>query len=120
MKQGYGLIRAYPEKKEKFVPLVAGEPTSPLGRVMIAADSGNGIAVVLDPRRYSFVNADLTVHVHRLPDDEWVCLEAVTTPEASGIGLSTSRLYDRRGPIGWSLQSLLVEARPTTRSPHET
>ncbi len=94
------------------VPLVAGEETAPLERVMIAADSGNGIAVVLDPRRYSFVNADLTVYVHRLPVDEWVCLEAATTAEPSGVGLTASRLYDRSGPIGWSLQGLLIEARP--------
>jgi hypothetical protein len=31
------------------VPLVLGEAISPLQRVMIAADSGNGVAVVLDP-----------------------------------------------------------------------
>lgn len=31
------------------VVLVAGEPTSPLQHVMIAADSGNGVAIVLDP-----------------------------------------------------------------------
>ena len=78
---------------------------------MIAADSGNGVAVVLDPRRFTFVNADLTVYVHRLPEGEWVCLEAVTAPEPTGIGLTTSRLFDRRGPIGWSLQGLVVQTR---------
>jgi hypothetical protein len=93
------------------VALVAGEAPSPLQRVMIAADSGNGVAVVLDPRRYTFLNADLTVYVHRLPVDEWVCLEAVTAPEPTGIGLTTSRLFDRRGPIGWSLQGLVVQPR---------
>jgi hypothetical protein len=93
------------------VALVDGESPSPLQRVMIAADSGNGVAVVLDPRRYTFVNADLTVYVHRLPEGEWVCLEAVTAPEPTGVGLTTSRLFDRRGPIGWSLQGLVVQAR---------
>jgi hypothetical protein len=93
------------------VALVAGETPSPLQRVLIAADSGNGVAVVLDPRRFTFVNADLTVYVHRLPEGEWVCLEAVTAPEPTGVGLTTSRLFDRRGPIGWSLQGLVVQAR---------
>jgi hypothetical protein len=93
------------------VELVAGEPLSPLQRVMIVADSGNGVAVVLDPRRYTFVNADLTVYVHRLPEGEWMCLEAVTAPEPTGIGLTTTRLFDRRGPIGWSLQGLVVQPR---------
>jgi hypothetical protein len=93
------------------VPLVAGEDLTPLQRVMIAADSGNGVAVVLDPGQYTFVNADLTVHLHRHPVDEWVCLEAVTAPEPSGIGLSTSRLFDRRGPIGVGVQGLLLARR---------
>lgn len=93
------------------VALVAGEHPSPLARVMIAADSGNGIAIVLDPERFTFVNADLTVHLHRHPVDEWVCLESVTTPEPNGIGLTRSRLFDRRGSIGYGLQTLVVEAR---------
>jgi hypothetical protein len=93
------------------VPLVAGETPSPLQRVLIAADSGNGVAVVLDPTRYTFVNADLTVYLHRPPDDEWVCLDAVTAPEPSGVGVATSRLFDRRGPIGWANQALVVTRR---------
>jgi hypothetical protein len=93
------------------VPLVAGETPSPLQRVMIAADSGNGVAVVLDPVRYTFLNADLGVHLHRMPEGEWVCLDAVTQPEPTGVGLSVSRLFDRRGAIGRALQSLVVERR---------
>jgi len=93
------------------VPLVLGEPLSPLDRVLIAADSGNGCAVVLDPARFTFVNADLTVALHREPEGEWVCLEASTWPEPTGVGLTESRLHDARGPIGWPLQNLLVEPR---------
>jgi Thioesterase-like superfamily len=93
------------------VALVAGDAASPLQHVMIAADSGNGIAVVLDPKAFTFINADLTVYLTRLPVDEWVCLEAVTALEPSGVGLTTSRLFDRRGPIGWSLQTLVVDKR---------
>lgn len=93
------------------VALVAGEPTSALQRVLIAADSGNGIAVALDPERFTFVNADLTVHLHRALEGEWVCVEAITTPEPTGIGLTRSRLFDLRGTIGYGLQSLVVEPR---------
>jgi len=94
------------------VALVDGEVPSPLQRVMIAADSGNGVAVVLDPTRYTFVNADLTVYLHRPPEGEWVCLDAVTAPEPNGVGLATSRLFDRRGQIGWGNQALVVTRRP--------
>ncbi|HET9489790.1 MAG TPA: thioesterase family protein [Methylomirabilota bacterium] len=97
------------------VPLVLGEAISPLQRVMIAADSGNGVAVVLDPARYTFINADLTVYLHRPLAGEWVGLDTVTLPEPSGIGASHSRLWDLDGPIGWALQSLVVEARRAGR-----
>ncbi|MGH7313865.1 MAG: thioesterase family protein [Candidatus Rokuibacteriota bacterium] len=96
------------------VPLVLGEAPSPLERVMIAADSGNGVAVVLDPARYTFINADLTVYLHRPLAGAWVCLDTVTLPEPTGVGVTRSRLWDLDGPIGWALQSLVVEARPTS------
>jgi hypothetical protein len=92
-------------------PLVAGEPTSPLQRVLIAADSGNGVSMVLDPKRFTFVNPDLTVHLHRMPEGEWVCLDARTIPQARGVGLADTRLLDEQGPIGRSAQSLIIEAR---------
>lgn len=93
------------------VPLVAGETPSPLQRVMIAADSGNGIAIPADPYRFTFVNADLVVALHRALEGEWVCLDAVTAREPLGIGLTQTRLWDRRGPIGIALQTLVIEAR---------
>ena len=92
-------------------PLLAGQAPSPLQRVMIAADSGNGVSQVLDPRRFTFVNPDLTVYLHRPPAGEWVCLDARTIPQAHGIGLADTRLLDEQGPIGRSAQSLLIDAR---------
>lgn len=92
-------------------PLIEGEAPSPLQRVMIAADSGNGVSMVLDPRRYTFVNPDLTVYLHRPPAGEWVCLDARTIPQPRGIGLADTRLLDEEGPIGRSAQSLLISAR---------
>ncbi|MGZ6143066.1 MAG: thioesterase family protein [Myxococcales bacterium] len=92
-------------------PLVAGEPTSPLARVLIAADSGNGVSSTLDYRRFLFINPDLTVHLHRYPEGEWVCLDAETTVSRQGVGLAFSTLHDLRGPIGRGLQSLLVGER---------
>jgi len=89
-------------------PLVAGEPITPLGRVIIAADSGNGISSALDFRRFIFINPDLTVNLHRYPEGEWVCLDAETTVSRRGIGLAASTLHDVRGPIGCASQSLLI------------
>ncbi|GFH36675.1 thioesterase family protein [Streptomyces pacificus] len=93
------------------MPLVAGEAIRPLDRVLVAADSGNGISNVLDFERHVFVNADLTVHLHRHPAGEWVCVEARTSVDPAGIGLADARLHDEKGPIGRSAQSLFVAPR---------
>lgn len=93
------------------VPLVAGETPSALVRVAAAADSGNGVSVALDTRRYTFVNPDLTIYLHRPLLGEWVCLDAATTAGEEGVGLADTALHDERGPIGRSLQSLIIERR---------
>jgi Thioesterase-like superfamily len=93
------------------LPLVPGEEPTPLLRVCAAADFPNGISYVVDPRKVSFVNPDLSVFVLRPPADEWVLVEARTWLEATGSGMAEGALYDRRGRIGRSVQSLIVEAR---------
>lgn len=92
------------------VPLVAGEETSPLCRVAAAADFGNGVSWTLSRNDgYGFINPDLTVYLQRYPEGEWVCLDAATHVGPQGTGLAESQLFDERGPIGRSVQSLLIE-----------
>jgi hypothetical protein len=93
------------------VALVEGETVSPLQRLMTVVDSASGLAVVLEPAHHTFVNADLTVAIHRAPEDQWICLDAATVAEAHGIGLTRARLWDVRGAFGVSLQSCLAERR---------
>jgi hypothetical protein len=94
------------------VPLVAGEtPASPLECLVAAADSASGVAVAVNPARATFVNGDLTIALHRAPVGEWICLDAATTGEAHGIGLTRARLWDTSGLLGRSLQTLLLEPR---------
>ena len=96
------------------VPLLPGEEPTPLQRVLVAADSGNGVSVTLDWSRYLFINVDLTVHLHRMPVGEWVCLDAETFPEPTGVGMADSRLLDESGQIGRAVQTLLVAKRDET------
>ena len=93
------------------VALVAGETPTPLQCLVTAADSASGVAVAVDPRTTTFVNGDLTIALHRGPVGEWTCLDAATTGERHGIGLTRARLWDRDGLVGRSLQSLLLEPR---------
>jgi hypothetical protein len=91
------------------VPLVEGEPISPLQRTMLAADGGNGISAPLDWSRFIFINTDLTVHLLRPPEGEWVCLDSVTNVD--GVGITDTALWDEKGRIGRAAQTLLVRER---------
>lgn len=93
------------------VPLVAGETPSPFQRVVVAADAGNGVSITLPIDRFTVINPDLTVYLHRLPQGEWIGMDAITVPEARGVGVTESRLHDAEGPVGRALQALVVEAR---------
>lgn len=93
------------------VPLVEGEEPSPLDRVLVAADAGNGVSSPLDYRRWLFINADLSVALRRFPAGEWVCLDAISYAEPDGVGLSDTALFDEGGLIGRATQSLLVRRR---------
>lgn len=91
--------------------LVAGEDPSPAQRVVVAADAINGVGFALDLRRYSFSNADLTVHLHRLPVGPWILLESTHTSQPTGHGLADALLSDVRGPLGRALESQALELR---------
>lgn len=93
------------------VPLVDDRSPSPLGRVLLAADSGNGISASADPAVVLFVNTDLTVHLHRYPAGEWVHLDSRTVIDPGGVGLAATDLSDQQGPLGRSAQALYVTAR---------
>lgn len=93
------------------VPLVAGEPTTPLQHLLVMADAASGISTVLDWTRWIFINVDFNVHLERLPEGEWVAMDAVTRPGPAGAGVCTSVLHDRSGRVGMSTQSLLVGPR---------
>jgi hypothetical protein len=81
-------------------------------RVAGAADFGNGLSWVLPPERWLFVNPDLSIHLLRLPEGEWVGMRSTTLPGGEGIGLAETALFDLGGRIGRSVQSLLLDARP--------
>ena len=92
-------------------PLVTGEEPTPLQRLLVAADVGNGISASLDFRRFLFINVDLSVHLERMPKGEWIGVDAVTLPRPNGMGTAESTLFDAGGRFGRALQTLLVSER---------
>jgi acyl-coenzyme A thioesterase PaaI-like protein len=94
-----------------LVPLVPGEEMSPLQRLLSCVDSASGASAALDPAEWNFLNTELTVHVVRPPEGEWVCLRAETTLGGGSVGLAAAEVYDERGLVARSAQALLVTPR---------
>jgi acyl-coenzyme A thioesterase PaaI-like protein len=97
------------------VPLIAGEVPSGVQRAAAAADFGNGVSSALDFERFLYINPDLTVHLARPPQGEWIGMSTHsvygTDTWSTGAGFAESALHDERGRVGRSVQSLLLEER---------
>lgn len=91
------------------VPIVDGEEPSPLERVLVNADSGNGVSAPLNWRTHLFINTELTIHLMRPLEGEWLCLDSVT--RVDGLGLTETALWDEQGRLGRAAQTLLVRRR---------
>lgn len=110
------------------MPLVAGEETSPFVRAAVCGDFTYSVPVFrqiahnprsLLERTAVAINPDTTLNVHRPPEGEWIGLDSRTVYDELGAGTAMAHFYDRRGPIGFATQSLLVrgvEARPQSWS----
>lgn len=100
--QGLAWIRLVPN-------LVAGEAVSPFVRLATLADMGNAVGRVLDHRRYTYVNPDITLAVHTPAEPEWIGFEGASYPRESGMGVADTLVFDEAGPIGRIIQSQLIE-----------
>jgi hypothetical protein len=88
--------------------IIAGEETTPPQRAVVVADFCNGVSRELDDG-WLFMNPDLTVHLGRYPVGEWVALEAVSHYSNLGRGVAAGTLWDARGWVGRSAQTLFLE-----------
>ena len=94
-----------------LVPLVDDEPLTDLQRLAMVVDSANGVGAALDPEEFVFMNTDTVVHLHRAPSGNDFALRARGSIGPDGIGVTTADIFDRRGFIGTSAQTLLVQRR---------
>ena len=67
--------------------------------------------IPVDLRAWSFVNADLTVVLWRVPRPPWILLSAETTVGEGGTGAARGVLADLDGPFGTCAQTLIFERR---------
>src|SRR4051794_10079189 len=76
------------------IPLVAGEPTTPLQHLLVMGDAASGISSIFDMREVNFANVDFSVALHRPPAGEWLAMDAVTRPGPLGAGICNAVLFD--------------------------
>jgi hypothetical protein len=100
---GEGVVWARPR-----IPLVAGQPMHPLERILVVADSANGVSSALSLSDWLFIPTSITVTLHRYPAGDWVYLSAVSTLAPDGLGSTLGTLGDPDGPVGSVAQPLLV------------
>jgi hypothetical protein len=94
------------------VDLVKGETITPMERLFAVADCANGIGSSLNTREWSYLNTDLVVHLHRLPEGQWVGIRADTNYGPDGVGTTIGTLFDESGAVGGIQQSVLVRPMP--------
>jgi Thioesterase-like superfamily len=58
-----------------------------------------------------FLNNDLVVHIHRVPQGEWVGIRAETSYGPDGIATTAGTLFDETAAVGSIQQSVLVRRR---------
>lgn len=92
--------------------VVAGHPLTPLERVAMVADFGSSTAPLVSPRDWTFANLDISAHLTRLPQSEWILLDSTSTSAANGIGVVHTRLGDEMGMFGHAHQTVFLDPRP--------
>jgi hypothetical protein len=91
-----------------LLPLVAGEETTDIEKFFTVLDIANGVGTRLPFGEWSFMNTDTTVHLYRAPIGEWVGIEAEMGSGPNGYGATVANLFDARGPVARSAQTVLI------------
>ncbi|HET8986709.1 MAG TPA: thioesterase family protein [Trueperaceae bacterium] len=88
--------------------LIVEEPHSRFAATVGLLDIANGMTVRADPAAVAFPNVDLTLHLFRQPEGEWVGFDTTVTFGAGGVGVTSSVIHDRAGPVAVMAQSLTI------------
>lgn len=96
------------------VEVIAGRRNTALDTVTALADFANGFSQVHLNEQMGFINADLVVNLFRMPESQWLCIDARAFPQATGVAMVETVLYDEVGMIGRVVQSNLTMQRYTS------
>ena len=91
--------------------VVAGEEPTPQQRAAAIADMGSGMSSVVPFDEWTFLNADVNLHLHRPPRGDWLSLTCTTQAGDLGVGVGVSTMSDVQGRCGQVAQAVLLERR---------
>ncbi len=86
-------------------PVVAGSPRTPLQTVATLSDLVAAVGWDWGPGGVAMINPDVTLQLHRVPDGEWVCVDAAARINGAAVGWCGGTLADAHGVFGHVLQS---------------
>ncbi len=92
--------------KRPMVPFEA-----PLANIFAFADNGTPYwlsGTEFWPPRWGFPNIDVVVHISRPPVGPWIGVTPESDWRDNGLGLTDSKLYDEKGPIGRACQTVVL------------
>lgn len=87
-------------------PLVEGEPFTPFTRASMAGDMASSLTHY-GTGGLSFINADYTLTLSRLPDGPYIGLSALTHYSHAGVATGTATVVDEHGAIGTAVATAL-------------
>lgn len=90
--------------------LVGGHTHTPFTRVAAVADFASPLANSSESS-IDFINTDITLYLHRLPEAEWLGFDLVKHHASDGIAIGECWLYDEAGAIGTATVAALAQRR---------
>jgi hypothetical protein len=93
------------------LPLIEGEALTGQDRVLIAADSANGLSLSLPMEQWLSIPPTMTATLLRPPTGEWVHMACLTHLAVDGLGLAHADMFDVDGFVGEVAQPLLLQRR---------
>ncbi|MFN3514235.1 MAG: thioesterase family protein [Phenylobacterium sp.] len=91
--------------------LVEGSPLTPFTRVAVACDFASPFANA-SSEGLAYINSDVTLYLHRLPETEWIGFETINHQATDGVAIGECFLYDEQGSIGSAAVAALAQRRP--------
>ena len=90
--------------------VVSGHPLSGFGMLVTTADFASPLSHSSE-FGIDFVNTDFTIHIHRLPQGDWLGYELTGHSSANGVAVGQAAVHDEAGPLGVVVVSAIANDR---------